>query len=254
MRARLIALWLCIGACGGAGDDVDVDAYAELHHARQSLAAATVLADLAQPLAQPTAAEASMAQLLQGYERKMPCATVRSAGGMARMRLNEPCAPQGRDLSGRFTLTQTKQAGALSQELLVDGVQQGGLSVDGQAEVSVLGQALGLDATLVVTEAYLMSEHLISARLQPSSAGLRLDGEAMLDDGRVARHLSFEGLLIGHGLCHPSAGEVRVEAQGQPTVTLRFSGLDRGAHTLEFQVGAGPPERLSLPPCPADTN
>ncbi len=254
MRARLIALWIGIGACGGAGEDVEVDAYAELLHARQSLAAATVLADLAQPLAQPTAAEASMAQLLREYERKMPCVNARGVGGMARMRLNEPCASQGRDLSGRFTLTQTKQAGALSQELLMDGVQQGGLSLDGQAEVYVQGQGLRLDATLVGTEAYLMSEHLISASLLPGPKGLRLEGEAMLDDGRVARHLSFEGLLIGPGACHPSAGEVRVEAEGQPTVTLRYAQPDREAHTVVAQVGGRPAESLSLPPCPAHTD
>lgn len=250
MRARLIALWICIGACGGSGDAVEVDAYAELLRARQSLAAVTVLADLAQPLAQQPGAGATISQLLEGYERRMPCVTADSVGGMARMSIVEPCAPQGRGLGGRFTLTQTKQDGAISQELLMDGVQQGGLSVDGQAEVSPQDQGLRLDATLVVTEAYLISEHLISASLLPDSEGLRLNGDAMLDDGHVARHLSYEGLVIGPGACHPSAGAVRVEAQGQPTVTLRYSVPGPEGHIVQVQVGARVPQSLSLPPCP----
>lgn len=243
-------LLLTAAACGGA-EDPEVNASAEAVMAAGSAQAVTQATEAAGPLAERDGAAADvMGSVQDAYGRRMRCADVASSAGMVSVDFGAGCDVNGHTVSGAFTVGLTRTDGEAAFTLTLSDLSSGGRAVDGTVHASGGAGTLSADATLTVSEGTALTEHLFAGTAVPDAAGVTLDGTAHRDDGALARDLAFTGLYVAYGDCYPSAGQVAVDATGQPTTTITFSTATPTTGEVSVQVGRLPAQTVTLPACP----
>ena len=245
-----LTLTLAAAACGGT-DPAAVSASSEAVVAAESAQAAAQAAAVAAPLADRDRGAADvMGAVRDLYGRKMTCAEVALAAGILSVDLGAGCAVNGHTVSGAFTVAHTRTGTSSAFTLTLADLAADGTSVDGTVHASGGARVVTVDATLMVTDGAVITEHLFAGAATPDAAGVGLEGAARRDDGATARDLTFTALYVAYGDCYPSAGEIAVDATGQPTTLVTFSAATPTTGEVSVKVGRLPPQTVTLPACP----
>lgn len=238
-------------ACGGADAPEDrVDPEAEVAAAAETTAALIAAGEVAGPTSEPSdGAEDVMEEVRAAYGRRMSCAAISFASGVLEVDFGAGCPVHGHTVAGAFTVAYTRTPTA-AFTLTLDDLSADGVVRDGTVHLSRGSGAVAADATLLVTDGPVTTEHLFAGTMTPDATGIALEGAARRDDGSQARDLAFTGVYVRYGDCYPSAGQVTVDASGQPTTTVTFDVQTPSTGQVQVAVGRLPAQTVTLPACP----
>lgn len=240
-------------ACGGASEDpAQVDAEAEAVAAASTAAALTATAEVGGPVAERDRARTDVMDAVRdAYGRRMSCADIALAAGVLAVDFGAGCPVHGHTVAGAFSVTYTRTGtAATSFTLMLDDLDVDGVLTDGTVQLSAASGTLAADATLLVTEGAVATEHLFAGTMTPDQTGVLLDGSASRDDGAQTRDIALDAVYVVYGDCYPSAGRISLDASGQPTTLVTFDAQTPVTGEVSVKVGRLPAQTVTLPACP----